>query len=159
MSVKLRNRDEALRLLAFAEQRHGYPLAADLDGWKDGRSDPQNRYLFGVCYPLLVDAKGYEKEEIHEWMCGQHFGWKDVPCPKTPNNPEGVKSVPMRTTTRNEDGKRDVLDVVRFGLFVEMVQRIGAQAGVFIPDPDPSDMQQSKPRRGTTATSLRKASA
>ena len=153
MAVKAKTREEALRLLAFAEQRYGYPLSVEIAEWKEGRRDPQNRYLFGVCYPLLAEAKGYEIEEIHEWMCGQHFGWKDVPCPKTPNNKEGVKSVPRRTTTRNEDGKRDVLKVDAFSRFVEMVQRIGAQAGVFIPDPEPSDMRQTR----TTTTTKRAA--
>ena len=148
-----------MRLLAFAEQRHGYPMSMSCDAWKEGRSDPQNRYLFGVCYPLIAQAKGYEVEEIHEWMCGQHFGWKDVPCPKTPANPQGVKSVPMRTTTRNADGKRDVLKVEPFCLFVDMVQRIGAQAGVFIPDPEPDVMQRSKRQESTTTRKSLRASA
>ena len=69
-------------------------------------------------------------------MCGTHFGWVDKPCPKTPRNPDGVTSSPRRTTTRDENGKRDVLKAGPFSDFVAMVQRVGAQAGVFIPDPE-----------------------
>jgi len=158
VAVKLASRSEALRLLAFAEQRHGYPMKATFDEWKEARSDPANAYLFGVCYPLIAQAKGYDVDEVHEWMCGQFFGWKDKPCPKTPTNPEGVESVPMRTTTRNEDGKRDVMAVEPFGRFIEMVQRVGAQAGVFIPDPEPSVMRRSKRQASTTTTTFEKAS-
>lgn len=65
-------------------------------------------------------------------MCGRFWGWKDVKVPKTPRNPEGLASVPVRTTTRNEEGKRDVLDAYEFTKFIEMVERIAAQAGVFV---------------------------
>jgi len=29
--------------------------------------------------------------------------------PKTPNNPKGIRDVPIRTTTTNDRGERDVL--------------------------------------------------
>ena len=141
-------------MLAFAEQRHGYPMTMACGEWKEGRSDAQNRYLFGVCYPLLAQAKGYTVNAIHEWMCGEYFGWEERKCPKTPHNMTGLESVPIRTTTRPKK-----MTVDQFCLFVEMVQRIGAQAGVFIPDPEPSDMQQSKRQGSTTTTTSRKASA
>lgn len=136
MAVRVTNPAELARLVAFAEAQHGYPLSVSLDPWKSTRSSEQNGYLFGVCYPMLAEAKGYDVADIHEWMCGQHFGWVDQQCPKTPSNPEGVKSVPRRTTTRDENGKRDVLKAGPFSDFVAMVQRVGAQAGVFIPDPE-----------------------
>lgn len=31
------------------------------------RSLQQNRYLWGVIYPILAEATGYTNEEIHEW--------------------------------------------------------------------------------------------
>ena len=136
MAVRVANQREMMRLVAIAEATHGYPLSVEIREWKPTRSSEQNAYLFGVCYPLLADAKGYDVEDVHVWMCGQHFGWVDKPCPKTPRNPEGIESVPRRTTTRDENGKRDVLKPGPFSDFVAMVQRIGAQAGVFLPDPE-----------------------
>ena len=136
MAVRVANQRELMRLVAIAEATHGYPLSVSFEAWKPSRSNEANAYLFGVAYPLLADVKGYTVDEIHEWMCGTHFGWVDKPCPKTPRNPEGVTSSPRRTTTRDENGKRDVLKAGPFSDFVAMVQRVGAQAGVFIPDPE-----------------------
>jgi hypothetical protein len=118
------------------------PLDVSAEPWKPTRSNQQNRYLFGVAYPLLAEGTGYEVDGdngIHAFMCGTHFGWVDAPCPKTPQNPEGVCSKPRRTTTRDEDGRYNVIDKAAFSAFVKTVQRIGAAANVFIPDPEPSD--------------------
>lgn len=116
-------------------QKQPFPLDVSAKPWKPSRSSEQNAYLFGVCYPPLAEAKGYTVDDIHEWMCGTHFGWVDRTCPKTPRNPEGIESVPFRTTTRDENGKRSVLNKTEFSRFVATVQRIAAMAGVFIPDP------------------------
>jgi hypothetical protein len=40
----------------------------------------------------------------------------------------------FETSTRDENGKRDVLKKMQFSEFVDTVQRIAAMAGVFIPD-------------------------
>jgi len=87
----------------------------------DDRTDPQNAYLFGVCYPPICEASGYIVADIHEWVCGQFFGWVDKKVPKTPNNPNGLESVPRRTTTRDENGKRDVMEKKDFSLMLESV--------------------------------------
>lgn len=103
---------------------------------KRQRTQQQNAYLHGVAYKILSDATGYELAEIGEYLCGTYFGWKDKRVPKTPRNPEGVESVPIRTTTRNETGQRDVLKTTEFSDFVSFVQRFGADKGIFIPDPE-----------------------
>lgn len=54
--------------------------------WKPSRSHEQNNYLFGVCYPLIAEQMGYTANEIHEYVCGTHFGWVDKKCPKKPSN-------------------------------------------------------------------------
>ena len=68
-------------------------------------------------------------------MCGTYFGWVDVKVPKAPRNPEGIASEPRRSTTRTgwNKGKRDVLKADEFSKFLDMVDRIAAQAGVFVP--------------------------
>lgn len=101
------------------------------------RSNPQNAYERGVCCVLLAKAVGYEPDDIHDYLLGRYFGWKQQKCPKTPSNPRGVRDVPVRTTTTNEYGERDVLDKQRYWDFVEFIQRFGAEHGVYIPDPDP----------------------
>lgn len=104
---------------------------------KPQRSQSQNAYLWAVPYKLISEATGYEAEEVHEYFLGRFFGWKDKKVPKTPRNPEGVESVPVRTTTTDEHGKRSVLSVDQFSEYVAFIQRFGAmKLGLVIPDPD-----------------------
>lgn len=117
----------------------GLPLEVSAKAWKATRSNEQNALLFGAMYPPIAEAMGYEvdgENGIHAFMCGTHFGWVDKPCPRTPHNPNGVYSVPFRTTTRDENGKRDVLTKDKFAKFLQTVERIAAKAGVFIPNLD-----------------------
>lgn len=104
----------------------------------DDRTTQQNRYLNGVPYKLLGDHFGYERDEISEQMCGQYWGWRQKKVPRTPHNRSGIRDVPMRTTTTDENGARDVLSTRDFWEYVEFLQRFGSKYGVFIPDPDPS---------------------
>lgn len=101
------------------------------------RSVYYNRYLFGCAYKLLSEHTGYLVDDIHEYACMKFFGSKSIKCPRTENNPGGVKDVPVRTTTRNETGHRDVVAWDVFDDFVGSVQQLGSDAGVYIPDPDP----------------------
>lgn len=105
--------------------------------FKRSRSNQQNRYERGVACVLLSKAVGYEPDEIHEYLCGAYWGWKQVACPKTPNNPRGIRDVPIRTTTTNAAGEREVLSKVEFADFVAFIQRFGSRHGVVIPDPEP----------------------
>lgn len=109
------------------------PVDWACEKWKPTRSNAQNALLFGVVYPPIADAMGYTVEDIHEYMLGRHFGWVDHKVPKTPRNPEGIESRPFRTTTRDENGKRNVLKADEFSKFLDTVERIAAQAGVFVP--------------------------
>lgn len=96
------------------------------------RTDPQNRALFGVAYPPLVEATGATLKELHHEMCCRFFGATIIDI--------GGKSVtrPYRTTTTDENGKRDVLPWDRFSEFYSSVQQLGAEYGVYIPDPEPN---------------------
>lgn len=104
----------------------------------DDRTIQQCRYLNGVPYKLLGDHFGYERDEISEQMCGLRWGWRQKKVPRTPSNRKGVRDVPMRTTTTDENGERDVLNTKDFWEYVEYLQRFGAKYGIFVPDPDPS---------------------
>lgn len=104
---------------------------------KAERSDLQNRYLNGVCYKLIGDAIGYERDEVSEFLCGTYWGWKDKRVPKKPSCPDGIESVPIRTTTTGPEGGRAVLSKSEFSEYVAFVQRFGASKGIHIPDPDP----------------------
>lgn len=133
--MKLSTESERARWLAFVLEQP-LPLEVSCGPWKRTRSNEQNSLLFGVIYPPIAEAMGYEVDGdngIHAFMCGTYFGWVDRPVPKTPRNPEGVASFPRRTTTRDENGKRNVLKADEFSKFLDMVERIAAKAGVFVP--------------------------
>lgn len=133
------NREFALaRLMRFAELAWpGKAVEILVRLKKTARSSQQNRYLHGVAYKRIADATGYEIEDVAEFLCGTYFGWVTVKAPITPSNPRGVKDVPRRTTTKDEDGKRDVLKWDAFGDYTGWIQRFGARKGIDIPDPDP----------------------
>lgn len=98
------------------------------------RSDPQNAYLWGVCYAALARATGHKPEDWHEYFCGEFFGWREV------EKPGGrVEHVPRRSTTRDEYGKRSVMPAGDFSDFIEMIQAKAAENGVFIPDAEAAD--------------------
>lgn len=127
----------------IAQQVATFVAALDLDkGWRvtveeyrRTRTSAQNAFLWGVCYRELSKATGYEVDEIHEYCCGLMWGWKDKPVPKTPRNPEGVESVPMRSTTRDQDGKARTLNKQEFADYVDRIQRFAASRGIHIPEP------------------------
>lgn len=102
------------------------------------KTPKQNAYLWAVPYKMLGEHLGMEAEELHEWNCGSQWGWKDRKCPKTPRNPEGIESVPVRTTTRDENGNPDLCSAEDLAKLWERCQRLGANNGLLIPDPDPN---------------------
>ena len=129
--MKLATSADRDRWLAFVAAQP-LPIEVECRPWKRTRTNEQNALLWAM-YAPLAEHMGYDAEDVHEWMCGRMWGWKDVKVPKTPRNPEGLASVPVRSTTRDESGKRKVLTTAEFSKFVDMVDRIAAQAGVFIP--------------------------
>lgn len=104
---------------------------------KAERSDNQNNYYHGVVLEAIYKNWGVDKDDAHEWLCGARWGWKDKKVPRTPRNPDGVESVPCRTTTTGYDSRRSVLKKMEFEEFVEFARRFAAKKlGIFIPDPD-----------------------
>lgn len=99
---------------------------------KKERTDPQNKALWGCAYEHLRKATGNDKEDLHEYFCGEYFGWeiREVMGMK--------KKYPKRTTTTGYDGKRDVITTLQLSDFYQFIQvRSAETVGVFVPDPDP----------------------
>jgi hypothetical protein len=119
------------------------------------RSDPQNNALFGVAYPPLMDHMGLrgeaEKLELHEYFCGEFFGWVEYEILGK------KKQRPKRTTTKNEDGKRDVIGKLLFAEFYDFVQHRAALHGVVVPDPDPQWFIEREPKRAANDQQQAKA--
>ena len=95
------------------------------------RSDLQNRALWGVAYEALRQQTGNDKDDLHLFFCGDFFGWATYEL-------MGEKRKrPRRTTTRDEEGKHDPIDVGLMADFYDHIQRRAAENGYDVPDPDP----------------------
>lgn len=115
---------------ALATQRTQQVIAAlsadkawdiEIDEYKPTRSEAQNRYLWGVCYAELAKhLPGWDADDIHEYMLGEHFGWETI---------EGMGRKRLRPLRRSS-----ALNKQEFSDFVAFIQRKAAEHGVFIPD-------------------------
>jgi hypothetical protein len=127
--------DELARFLASVFP--GRPVRVKWEIARPDKTPAQNRYLWAVPYKLLEEHTGMEAEDLHEWNCGAQWGWKDKRVPKTPRNPSGIESTPIRTTTRDADGNPDPCSADEMEALWSRCQRKGAALGLLIPDPDP----------------------
>lgn len=141
---KDRERHIAGLALVLAQVFPGRPVRVKVEIAQPDKTPAQNRYLWAVPYTMLAAELGYDKGELHEWNCGEQWGWKDRACPKTPRNPEGVESVPIRTTTRDADGKPDNCSMDEMLALWARAQRLGASHSLVIPDPDPDYFKKRK---------------
>lgn len=111
------------------------PVEAEHKPWKARRSDKQNRALFGHAYKVIAAETGLsgrrELEDLHDDFCCRFFGERIVKVMGRP------RRYPVRTTTTNEQGKRDVIKGDEFSRFYNDVERIAGECGIFIPTPDP----------------------
>ncbi len=142
---KLVRRDGQIERIAkfLAGLSPGKAWRIEITEARNERSVQQCRYLNGVAYKLIGEATGYERDEISEFLCGAFWGWKEKRVPKKPSCPSGIESVPVRTTTTDESGKRAVLSTMEFCDYVAFVQRFAAQRGIHIPDPDEEEQREA----------------
>ena len=111
------------------------PVTVEIKPAKRTRSLKQNSTLFGLLYPHLMEFIGLrgdqEAQELHQFFCGEWFGWHEYEI-------MGRRKVrPKRTTTTDEQGKRDVLSTLAFIEFCEFIKQRAAEQGCVLPDPDP----------------------
>lgn len=101
-----------------------------LEEFKPRRSDMQNAFLWGVVYPSILEGggealAGWQKDDLHEYMLGEHFGWETLTL--------GGKTVhkPVRRSSRLN--KQDFSD------YLEFLSRRAAELGIVIPEPTYGD--------------------
>lgn len=114
------------------------PWIIEISRLKQKRSSLQNRALWGCAYKYLADETGHDPEELHRFFCGEYFGWSGYVVFDQP------RKRPARTTTTNEEGKRDVVDVETFIKFYDFIQYRMAEFGYMVPDPDPNWKQTAR---------------
>lgn len=105
----------------------------EITEWHKVRSPKQRRALFGVAYKAIMEHMGLsgeaEKNALHRYFCGDFFGLeKDA----------FGRDVPIRTTSKNERGEDDEIDVRTALAMYAHIQRRAAEQGIDVPDPDPA---------------------
>lgn len=94
---------------------------------KRKRSDAQNRYLWGVCYPaILKHLQGWDAEDVHEYCLGECFGWEKI---------EGLGRARVKPIRRSKS-----MNVTEFMDYVAWIQRDMAGRGIYVPEPN-EDME------------------
>jgi len=89
------------------------------------RSLQQNRYLWGVCYPTIIERgslDGWRNSDLHEYFLGEHFGWETL---------EGMgrkRVIPVHRSS--------TLSKMEFVDYVAFIQQKAAEMGIVIPDPN-----------------------
>ena len=133
----IRSRNSAYRFIDAACNTLGEqfkPHRIEITEVKPTRSLEQNSYLFGVVYKTILDhnlrEQGWTAEDVHEFYCGEHFGWKPL------DGLGRTRLKPIRTTTTDIYGKRSVLTKMEFSDFIAYIQQKSAENGIFIPDPE-----------------------
>lgn len=92
---------------------------------KKHRSQEQNRYLWGVVYPAILNSghlQGWSAEDLHEYLLGEVYGWEKV---------EGFGRTRLRAIRRSS-----AMSTVEFAEYVSQIQQRMAEHGIYIPDPN-----------------------
>ena len=91
------------------------------------RSLEQNAYLWGVCYPTILERGGealggWTSNDLHEYFLGEHFGWQTI---------KGFGKTRMKPLDRSSNKVK-----MEFVDFVASIQIKAAEMGIVIPDPE-----------------------
>jgi hypothetical protein len=112
------------KLTGFLEKLpEGKAWRVEVSEQKTKRSDSQNAYLWGVVYRTILDSEalqGWRAEDVHEYMCGEHFGWETL---------EGFGRKRLRPLRRSSK-----LSTTEFMDFISFIQQKMAELGIYIPD-------------------------
>ena len=117
----------------------GKSLRVEVGEYRKRRSSEQNGATFGLAYKIIMEATGLsgdaEKKQLHRDFCGDFFGWVDT----------GMgRRKPVRTTTTDERGERDVVNTQTMAQMYDFIQRKAAEFGIYVPDPDPLHGQEGR---------------
>ena len=96
-------------------------VAVTIENLRSHRSVSQNRYLWGVVYPLIADTTGYTENEVHEWAKAQYLK------PHIVTVAGRVREITKSTTE---------LSVGEMVEYIENLISLAADLGVHVPSPE-----------------------
>ena len=117
----------------------GKQITVTADEFKIERSVQQRKALFAAAYKALMPQIGLrgdrEKDDLHRFFCCEYWGHKTSAL---------GERIPIRTTTTDADGKRDVISMREQLDFYAFIQQRAAEFGYDVPDPDPLWRQRAE---------------
>ena len=96
-------------------------VSITIENLRSHRSVSQNRYLWGVVYPLIADTTGYTENEVHEWAKAQYLK------PHVVTVAGRVREITKSTTE---------LSVGEMVEYIENLISLAAELGVHVPSPE-----------------------
>lgn len=94
--------------------------------WRKPRTNQQNSFLWGVCYPAILEGggealAGWTRDDIHEYMVGEWGGWQTL---------EGFGRKRMRPLKRSSK-----LTKQEFSDYLLFLETRCMEMGISIPEP------------------------
>lgn len=124
---------QPVALVAFRQAMRRFPEGAHVsirvEIERPKRSNQQNRFYHGVVIPLFAEHCGYDFEDMKD-----ELALKLIPREIVDMTTGEVKLVPGHTSK---------LNTKEFNELIERAQRLGAEMGIYIPDPGEYERQSA----------------
>jgi ADP-heptose:LPS heptosyltransferase len=127
LTIDFSNKDKKEKLWKILKTLKPKKYDISIKQHRENRSNPQNRYYWGVCLTILSQHTGFTTEEMHE-----HLKNRFLPVFKTLPTGEQVRI----------SGSTAELDTAKFEEYLETVKQFAIQELDCL-IPDPSDIYES----------------
>ena len=100
--------------------------AVEVTEWRRPRTNQQNKFLWGVVYPSIIEGggealRGWNRDDLHDYFLGECFGWETL---------EGFGRKRMRPLKRSS-----ALNKQEFSEYLLFLDTKGMDMGIVIPEP------------------------
>ena len=100
--------------------------AVEVTEWRKPRTNQQNKFLWGIVYPAILDGggealRGWQRDDLHDYFLGECFGWETL---------EGFGRKRMRPLKRSS-----ALNKQEFSDYLLFLETKCMDMGIVIPEP------------------------
>ncbi len=100
--------------------------AVEVTEWKKPRTNQQNKFLWGVVYPSILEGggealRGWTRDDLHDYFLGECFGWETL---------EGFGRKRLRPLRRSS-----ALNKQEFSDYLLFLETKCLKMGIVIPEP------------------------
>ena len=100
--------------------------AVEVTEWRRPRTNQQNKFLWGVVYPAIIEGggealRGWTRDDLHDYFLGECFGWETL---------EGFGKKRLRPLRRSS-----ALNKQEFSDYLLFLETKCMDMGIVIPEP------------------------